>query len=50
MTAEPAKPAFPAMPMERAHALMCAPGSLLEIGEADIHGVRTKIWKNAPSA
>jgi long-chain acyl-CoA synthetase len=43
-----AKPAFPVMPMEQAHALLNQPGGLLEIGEADVHGVQTKIWKNAP--
>jgi long-chain acyl-CoA synthetase len=43
-----AKPAFPAMSMERAHVLLNQPGGVLEISEAEIHGVKTKIWKNAP--
>jgi long-chain acyl-CoA synthetase len=45
---EAAKPAFPAMSIEQAHALITAPGTMLEVGEADIRGVRVKIWKNAP--
>jgi long-chain acyl-CoA synthetase len=41
--------AFPAMSIERAHALLTQPGSMFELGEATIHGVRTRIWKNAPA-
>ncbi|MBL8538333.1 MAG: acyl--CoA ligase [Hyphomonadaceae bacterium] len=48
MTADGANPAFPAMSIERAHALLTQPGTMFELGEADIRGVRTKIWKNAP--
>ncbi len=45
---EAAQPAFPAMSIERAHALLTQPGSMFELGEAEIRGVRMKIWKNAP--
>jgi long-chain acyl-CoA synthetase len=45
---EGAKPAFPVMSIEQAHALLTQPGTLLEMGEADIRGVRTRIWKAAP--
>jgi long-chain acyl-CoA synthetase len=39
---------WPAMSIAEAHALMTAPGSMFEIGEAEIRGVKLKIWKNAP--
>ena len=39
---------FPAMSIERAHGLLTQPGSMFELGEAEIRGVRTRIWKNAP--
>jgi len=45
---EAAKPSFPAMSIEQAHALMTAPGTMLEVGEADVRGVRMKVWKAAP--
>ncbi len=48
MSVAGATPAFPAMSIEQAHALLAQPGSMFELGEADIRGVRTKIWKNAP--
>jgi long-chain acyl-CoA synthetase len=48
MTAEAAKPTFPAMSIEQAHKLLTAPGTMLELGEAEIRGVTYKIWKNAP--
>ena len=38
----------PAMSIERAHALLNQPGGVFELGEANIRGVPTKIWKNAP--
>ncbi|MDX2276070.1 MAG: class I adenylate-forming enzyme family protein [Hyphomonadaceae bacterium] len=41
-------PAFPVMPMEQAHAMLNQPGGLLEIAEAEIRGVKFKVWKNAP--
>ncbi len=42
------EPAFPAMSIERAHALLTQPGSMFELGEETIHGVRLKVWKQAP--
>jgi len=45
---EAAKPSFPAMSIEQAHALLTAPGTMLEVGEADVRGVRMKVWKAAP--
>ncbi len=39
---------FPAMSIERAHALLNQAGGVFELGEANIRGVTTKIWKNAP--
>jgi long-chain acyl-CoA synthetase len=48
MTAEAAKPTFPAMSIEQAHKLLTASGTMLELGEAEIRGVTYKIWKNAP--
>jgi long-chain acyl-CoA synthetase len=43
-----AKPAFPAMSIAQAHALLAQPGSMLEVGEETIRGVKLKVWKNAP--
>lgn len=49
MTDGPALPPnFPAMSVAAAHALLTQPGSMFEVGEAEIRGVRLKIWKNAP--
>jgi long-chain acyl-CoA synthetase len=42
------KPAWPAMTIAQAHALLTAPGSPLEIEEMIIRGVKTRVWKNAP--
>src|SRR5262245_2158261 len=39
---------FPAMSIEQAHALLTQQGSMFELGEADIRGVKTRIWKAAP--
>jgi long-chain acyl-CoA synthetase len=39
---------FPAMSIAEAHALMSQPGSMFETAEADINGVRTKVWAAAP--
>ncbi|MCC6764003.1 MAG: AMP-binding protein [Deltaproteobacteria bacterium] len=39
---------FPAMSIEEAHRRMTAPGSMLEVEEREIRGVRIKVWKNAP--
>ncbi len=43
-----AKPAFPAMSIAQAHALLTAPGTLLEVGEETVRGVKMKVWKAAP--
>jgi len=43
-----AKPGFPAMSIEQAHALLTQPGSMFEIGQETIRGVTMKVWKNAP--
>ena len=43
-----ATPGFPAMSIERAHALLTAPGTPLEIGEETVRGVKMKVWKSAP--
>ncbi len=45
---EAAKPAFPAMSIEQAHALMTQKGTLLEMGEAEVRGVKMKVWSAAP--
>ena len=39
---------FPAMSIDEAHRRMAAPGSMLEVEEKEIRGVRIKTWKNAP--
>jgi steroid-24-oyl-CoA synthetase len=41
-------PDFPAMSIAQAHALLGRPGSMFETAEADINGVRTKVWAAAP--
>jgi long-chain acyl-CoA synthetase len=41
-------PGFPAMSIDQSHALLGRPGSTFETTEADINGVRTKIWVAAP--
>ena len=41
-------PAWPAMSIAQAHAMLTAPGSPFEMEEVDIRGVRTRVWKNAP--
>ncbi len=43
-----AKPGFPAMSIEQAHALLTQAGSMFEVGEDTVGGVRMKVWKNAP--
>jgi long-chain acyl-CoA synthetase len=49
MTADgPLPPNFPAMSVAQAHGLITQPGTLFEVDEIEIRGVRTKIWKNAP--
>jgi long-chain acyl-CoA synthetase len=46
--AEHAKPAWPAMSIAQAHALLTSPGSPFEMETLDIRGVQTRAWKNAP--
>ncbi|HKU38841.1 MAG TPA: class I adenylate-forming enzyme family protein, partial [Polyangiales bacterium] len=41
-------PGWPAVPLAEAHALLTAPGSLFEMEEKLIRGVRIRVWKNAP--
>jgi long-chain acyl-CoA synthetase len=36
------------MSIAQAHALLAAPGSMLEVGEETIRGIKVKVWKNAP--
>lgn len=45
---EAASPAFPAMSIEQAHAMLTQPGSQFELTEGEVRGVRMKLWKNAP--
>ena len=43
------KPAFPAMSIEQAHAMLTAPGTpQFEVDEEEVRGVRMKVWENAP--
>ena len=51
MTVEAKLPAgFPAMSIAEAHRrLATTPGSMLEVEEREIRGVRIKTWKNAPA-
>ncbi|HEY5289328.1 MAG TPA: class I adenylate-forming enzyme family protein [Caulobacteraceae bacterium] len=42
------KPAWPAMSIAQAHALLTAPGAPFEMEEVIIRGVATHTWKNAP--
>src|SRR3569832_675369 len=44
---QPAKP-WPVMSIAEAHKLLTAPGSPVEMGEAVIRDIPTRIWKNAP--
>ena len=44
----PLDPAWPAMPLAQAHALLTAPGARFETEEAVIRGIPTRVWKNAP--
>jgi long-chain acyl-CoA synthetase len=39
---------WPAMSIEQAHALLTAPGSVMEMEEIDIRGVKTRVWKHLP--
>lgn len=46
--AEQIAPGWPAVSLARAHELLTAPGSPFEMAEADVRGVRMRVWKNAP--
>jgi long-chain acyl-CoA synthetase len=48
MSAAPQKPAWPAMSIAQAHALLTQPGSPLEMEDVVIRGIKTRTWKNAP--
>jgi acyl-CoA synthetase (AMP-forming)/AMP-acid ligase II len=39
----------PSMTLVEADAILTAPGQIFEVGEVDIRGVRTKVWKNCPA-
>jgi long-chain acyl-CoA synthetase len=39
---------FPAMSIERAHALLTQPGTMFEVADAEVRGAPMKIWKMAP--
>ncbi len=43
-----AKPAWPAMSIAQAHALLTAPGTPFEMEDKEIRGVTFRTWKNAP--
>ena len=45
-----AKPAWPAMSIAQAHALLTQPGSPFEMEALTIRGVPTRVWKHAPPA
>src|SRR5579859_344831 len=47
-TAEQLPPAWPAMSIAAAHALLTAPGAPFEMETVTIRGVPTRSWKNAP--
>ena len=49
MTADRPTADFPAMPIEEAHRLLTQPGAMFEVGQLEIRGVPTKIWKAAPA-
>jgi long-chain acyl-CoA synthetase len=36
------------MSIAQAHQMMSVPGTLLEVGEAEVRGITLKVWKNAP--
>ena len=48
MTDAATAPAWPAMSIAQAHAMLTAPGTPLEMEELIIRGVPTRVWKNAP--
>jgi long-chain acyl-CoA synthetase len=47
MTADGTTGELPRMSVDEAHHLLTQPGSMFEVGETEIRGVQTKIWKAA---
>jgi acyl-CoA synthetase (AMP-forming)/AMP-acid ligase II len=45
----PAQPAWPARSMAECQALLCAPDAPFAIEEAEVRGIPTRVWKNAPA-
>src|SRR3954470_19480911 len=41
-------PGWPAMSIAEAHAILSGPGMPTEVAEAEIRGVKTKVWKTLP--
>ena len=39
---------WPAASLAQVEAVLCAPGSKFEMETVDIHGIPTRVWKNAP--
>ena len=46
--AQEAPKPWPAMSIQQAHELLTAPGSIMEMEEIDIRGVKTRVWKYLP--
>ena len=46
--ADAGKPAWPAVSLAAAHAILTAPGSPFEMTEAIVRGRPMRVWKNAP--
>jgi long-chain acyl-CoA synthetase len=44
----PPPPGWPVLPLAEANARLTAPGSLFEMEERVIRGIRMRVWKNAP--
>ncbi len=43
-------PAWPAMSIQQAYAILTAPGMMTEMEEQDVKGVRIRVWKHLPPA
>ena len=46
--AAPLPPGWPVLSLKQAHAALTAPGAKFEMEDKVIHGVPTRVWKNAP--
>ena len=44
----PLDPNWPAMSLAQVKAALTAPGARFEMEDAEIRGVPTRVWKNAP--